>query len=301
MTSARPSTGPLRGPAQDEVFSFRHEQSVLILSLRAQRACRRAHRCACSPLLRLLVLALLSVAATVGPVYAQTDEIQVYTGEINEPGQFSLTLHNNYTPIGRKEPAFPGGIVPDGAWNGVPEYAYGVTDWLELGGYFPLYSVTREGRFLIDGGKPRALFAVPHANERSFFYAVNFELSYNAHHWATTHVDAEVRPIIGGRIGPVDLIVNPIIDVPFTGFGALDFAPAERVAYNFSKTWALALEHYADYGAVRHFETADRQEQTLFAVVDYGGEPVNVEFGIGHGFTAASDALILKLILTRNF
>jgi hypothetical protein len=239
--------------------------------------------------------------AAIAAARAQTDEIQVYTGEINEPGQFSLTLHNNYTPIGRKEPAFPGGIVPDGAWNGVPEYAYGVTDWLELGGYLPLYSLTRDGRVLINGGKLRVLLAVPHANKRDFFYAVNFELGYNAHHWATTHVDAEVRPIIGGRIGPVDLIFNPIIDVPFTGLGALDFAPAERVAYNFSKTWAVALEHYADYGAVRHFETVERQEQTLFAVVDYGGEPVNVEFGVGHGFTAASDPLILKLILTKNF
>jgi hypothetical protein len=45
----------------------------------------------------------------------------------------------------------------------------------------------------------------------------------------------------------------------------------------------------------------ERQEQTLFAVVDYGGEPVNVEFGVGHGFTAASDPLILKLILAKNF
>jgi hypothetical protein len=244
---------------------------------------------------------LIAFVATITTARAQTDEIQVYTGEINEPGQFSVTLHNNYTPIGRKEPAFPGGIVPDGTWNGVPEYAYGVNDWFEVGAYLPLYSLTREGRFLINGGKVRFLFAVPHANERRFFYAVNFELSYNAHHWATTHVDAEVRPIIGGRIGPVDLIFNPIVDVPFTGIGALDFAPAERVAYNLSKTWALALEHYADYGAVRHFETVERQEQTLFAVVDYGGEPVNVEFGIGHGFTAASDPLILKLILTRNF
>ena len=40
--------------------------------------------------------------------HAQTDEIQVYDAEINNPGQFSLQLHNNYTPIGRKEPDFPG-------------------------------------------------------------------------------------------------------------------------------------------------------------------------------------------------
>jgi len=64
---------------------------------------------------------------------AQTDEIQVYDATINEPGQFSVELHNNYTPIGRTQPDFPGGVVPNHALNGVPEWAYGVTDRLELG------------------------------------------------------------------------------------------------------------------------------------------------------------------------
>ena len=43
-----------------------------------------------------LILCLLLPAAG----RAQTDEIQVYTAEINDPGQFSITLHNNYTVIG---------------------------------------------------------------------------------------------------------------------------------------------------------------------------------------------------------
>jgi hypothetical protein len=36
-------------------------------------------------------------------------------------------------------------------------------------------------------------------------------------------------------------------------------------------------------------------------VVDYKGGPVSVEFGIGHRFTAASDALVLKMIVARDF
>ncbi|MBI1778312.1 MAG: hypothetical protein HYR63_23485 [Proteobacteria bacterium] len=235
------------------------------------------------------------------PATAQTDEIQVYTGEINAPGRFSVTLHNNYTPIGRRQPEFSGAIIPDGALNGVAEYAYGVNEWFELGLYLPLYSITRDGGLRIDGGKLRALFAVPNAPERSFLYGVNFELSYNAPHWASTRYAAEMRPIIGWRFGAVDLILNPIVDLPFNGIGAASFAPAERIAYNLSKSWALALEHYQDYGRFAHFERADRQDQTLFAVVDYADEPLDIQLGIGHGFTAASDALILKLIVTRGF
>lgn len=232
---------------------------------------------------------------------AQTDEIQVYTGEIVKPGEASLTLHNNYTPSGRKEADFPGGIVPDHALNGVPEFAYGMTDWWELGLYLPVYTLTREGRGLLDSAKLRTLFAVPHAEDRGFFYAVNFEFSYNARHWERTRFSAEIRPIIGVRFGPVDLIANPIIDTDFTGIGSFDIAPAERIAYNFSPAWAVAAEHYADYGKVRHIEDLNGQQQALFAVVDYSGEPMDVEFGIGHGFTAASDDLVLKLMLARSF
>jgi hypothetical protein len=36
-------------------------------------------------------------------------------------------------------------------------------------------------------------------------------------------------------------------------------------------------------------------------VLDYKSDPVSVEFGIGHGFTAASDALVRKMILSRDF
>jgi hypothetical protein len=271
------------------------EKMVLILSL------SKDVTPSIQPVARRHALAALLFLGLATAARAQTDEIQVYNGEINAPGQFSVTLHDNYTPIGRKEPAFPGAIVPDHALNGVPEYAYGAADWLELGMYLPLYSVTRDGRFLINGGKLRVLFAEPNVAQRSFFYAVNFEFSYNARHWAPTHWSSEIRPIIGGRIGPVDLILNPIVDVDYTGIGALDFAPAVRVAYNFSKSWSAALEHYADFGPVRRFEAADQQQQTLFAVADYSGEPLDVEFGIGHGFTAASDELVLKLILTRSF
>jgi hypothetical protein len=233
--------------------------------------------------------------------HAQTDEIQVYDADINTPGQFSLQLHSNYTPIGRRQADFKGGIVPNRTLNGVPEWAYGVTDWLELGAYVPVYSWTGSGRFLINGAKLRGEFVVPHAQDRSFFYGVNLEFSFNARYWEPTRYSGEIRPIIGGRVGPVDLIVNPILDTSFQGLGSLDFAPAARVAYNFSETWAAALEHYASYGRLSHFDPLNRQQQTLFAVLDYKSDPVSVEFGIGHGFTAASDALVLKMILSRDF
>jgi hypothetical protein len=245
----------------------------------------------------LLVLVSLSAQAGITP----TDEIQVYDAVIEEPGHLGLELHNNYTPIGPKAADFPGGVAADHVYDGAAEWAYGVTDWFEAGAYVPLYSLTGDGKFYVDGAKLRALFVVPHASERSFFYGINFEFSVNSRHWEEKTWAGEVRGIIGFRTGNFDFIVNPILDTRFDGAKNLEFLPAERVAYNVSKLWAVAVEHYADFGPVHGFLAGGRQDQTLFGVVDYKGAPVGIEFGAGHGFTAAGDKLVLKLMLNHDF
>ncbi len=243
----------------------------------------------------LLMAALLPARAL-----AQTDEIQVYTGDLAAPGVFNLTLHNNYTPSGAKTPAFPGAIVSNGSLNGVPEWAYGVTPWFEAGLYLPLYSVPQHGGPQIDGFKLRALFAEPDAGKRNFFYGVNFEFSFNSKHWDTQTYTSEIRPIIGWRFGKWDLVINPILDNSWTGISHLDFAPSTRLAYNISDKWAVAAEEYADLGEVRGFLPTRDQSHQLFGVIDYSGKPFDVEAGIGFGLTPASDKVTLKLILSRD-
>ncbi|MGA2400570.1 MAG: hypothetical protein ABSG91_02550 [Syntrophobacteraceae bacterium] len=49
------------------------------------------------------------------------------------------------------------------------------------------------------------------------------------------------------------------------------------------------------------FVPLDRQDQTLFAVVDYKKEPNSVEFGAAHSFTDGGEGLVFKLILAHNF
>ena len=88
---------------------------------------------------RAMMVALLVLVPK--PGFAQTDEIQVYDAAIAEEATFNLTWHNNFTPAGVMTPAFPGAVVADKSLNGVPEWAYGVTDWFEAGLYLPLYSV----------------------------------------------------------------------------------------------------------------------------------------------------------------
>lgn len=243
------------------------------------------------------VLFLIVGSAT---AFAQTDEIQVYDAEIAEPGVLNLMVHNNFTPEGLKTPRFPGGLVPNQTLNGVPEWAYGVTDWFEQGLYLPLYSVANGSGPALDGFKVRELFVSPHAADRTFFYGINFEFSYNAKHWDPDRSTSEIRPIIGWHLGKFDFIINPILDNSWKGFNRLDFAPSARLAYNVSKTWAVAAEIYSDYGPIKHFLPTDEQSQQLFGVVDYKSDIVNIEAGVGFGLTPASDRMVVKLMVSRD-
>jgi hypothetical protein len=247
-----------------------------------------------------MALMLLALWCGAPAAFAQTDEIQVYDARIAAPGVLNLTLHDNYTPDGRTAPAYPGAIIPDHALNGVPEWAYGITNWFEAGLYLPLYTLSGNGGLTYNGFKVRALFARPDAADQPFFYGINFEFSWNTGHWDQARHTLEIRPIIGWHLGAFDVIVNPIIDSRYDGFARLDFAPDTRVAYNINRTWSAALEEYADFGPLHGFYPGRQQQQQLFAVIDHVGRTWSIEAGIGAGLTAASDHLVLKLILSRD-
>ena len=244
-------------------------------------------------------LASLLLVVSVTKAAAQSDEIQVYDGGLAQVGVFNLTLHNNFTPDGVKTPAFPGAITSDDSWNGVSEWAYGVTRWFEAGLYLPLYSHDQDLGWQIDGFKLRSLFAVPDAAERRFFYGANFEFSVNNEHWDTKRITSEIRPIVGWHLGQFDVIVNPIVDTQYDGLKNLEFVPSARFSYNTSPHWALSLEDYSDFGRVSDFESIENQSHQLFAVVDYVGW-LEVQFGAGFGLTDASDKFQMKVILAKD-
>jgi hypothetical protein len=231
---------------------------------------------------------------------AQGDEIQVYDGGLAPVGVFNLTWHNNFTPDGIKEPAFPGAVTSHQSLNGVTEWALGVTNWFEAGLYLPLYSRDKDMGWGIDGFKLRTLFAVPNADDRRFFYGSNFEFSFNSEEWDTTHFTSEIRPIIGWHLRPVDIIFNPIVDTSYDGFGNMTFVPSMRVAYNFKSGWAMAVEEYSDYGPFNDLRSGSEQAHQIFAVADYPTRFFDIEIGAGVGLTDASDRFTLKMILAKD-
>lgn len=228
-----------------------------------------------------------------------TDEIQVYNAGIAEVGQFTIQQHLNYVGIGQKDPPFPGGFASNHSLNGTPEFAYGMTDWWELGLYLPF--AVQDRQFLSDGFKLRTLFVSPNADKRNLFYGINFEFSYETPKFAQTRFGMEIRPIIGMRNADYEFIVNPIVDIGFGKHGEADFAPAARVARKLKDDLFVGLEYYADFGKIGAFSPLAEQQHTLFAVTDFKLGEFDVNFGVGYGLTPASDRLVVKTIIGYAF
>ena len=247
---------------------------------------------------RPLLIGAAVWVATQHPAHA-ADEIQVYNAAIAAVGQFTVQQHLNYTPLGVKEPPFPGGLVSNGAINGTPEFAYGLTDWWEVGLYLPF--AIQNQTFYSNAFKVRTLFVSPHADQRDFFYGINFEFANETPPFARTRFAMEIRPIIGGRNSEYEFIVNPIVDVGFGRFGETHFAPAARVARKFDDDLYAGFEYYSDWGSIGDFKAFAQQEHALFAVTDFKLGVVDVNFGVGYGLTPASDRWIVKTIIGYAF
>jgi hypothetical protein len=243
-------------------------------------------------------LALITIGLQVEPAKA-TDEIQVYNAGIAAVGQFTIQQHLNYIPLGVKDPPFPGGLISNNSINGTPEFAYGLTDWWELGLYLPF--AIKDEKFYSNGFKLRTLFVTPHADQRDFFYGVNFEFSNETPPFAQTRFAMEIRPIIGIRNSEYEFIVNPIVDVGFGKYGEQHFAPAARVARKFDQDLYAGFEYYSDFGQIGRFGKFSDQEHTLFAVTDFKLGVIDVNFGVGYGLTPVSDRWVIKTILGYAF
>lgn len=243
------------------------------------------------------------LACVTGLTFAQpawaVDEIQIYNASIAAPGQFTIQQHLNYVRQGQKQPPFPGGLVSNGSINGTPEFAYGVTDWWEVGLYLPF--AVQDQQFLSDSFKLRTLFVSPNAEQRNFFYGVNFELGNSTPKFSQTRFGLEIRPIIGLRNAEWEFIVNPIVDIGIGKNGQADFTPTVRLARKVSEDVFLGLKYYADFGQIGHFSPSAEQQHTLFAVTDLELGIFGLNLGVGYGLTPASDRFVVKTIVGNPF
>ena len=246
-----------------------------------------------------LTASLLYVSAP--PVHAALpDEIQVYTGDINAPGEFGLELHLNTTPSGIAEPSYPKEVTTPHGWRATAEFSYGLTPSVELGLYVPT-SLTRDNTYYVTGPKLRVKW-MPVRPEDGVgqFAGLNVELAHVATRFEQSQQAAELRPIYGFQNERWLWAINPVLDWNLSGperSGVPEIAPAFKVARTVATGVRTGVEYYAGLGRVDHLLPLHEQQHTLFLAFDVDRKPFVFNFGIGRGLTRSTDRWTFKWIL----
>ena len=157
----------------------------------------------------LLVVACALLAS--GQALAISDEIQVNTDDINEPGERGLELHINTTPRGRRTPDYERDLPPYRSLRITPEFSWGLTKTLEAGQYVPMTTGGVEGGYHLGGVKARLKW-LPLRSHAGWYLGGNVELSNVSKKFSESRVSTELRIMAGYRTDDCLLGVNPIFD-----------------------------------------------------------------------------------------
>lgn len=255
-------------------------------------------------LTRLVFAAALLLAAPFARG-ALPDEIQVYTDEINAPGQFGLELHVNTTPKGRGTPDFPGEVTPNHGLRVTPEFSLGLTETLEAGLYLP-FNKEADGTVRFGGPKVRLkwLPVRPAEDGAGWFTGINTEYSWLKKDFEPETRRLEARPILGWKNADWLFAVNPVLDWALNGpqkSGRPEFNPSFKAARSVTEGLALGLEYYTELGPLGRPLPHDQQSRTLYVVMDWERGPVPLQFGIGRGLNEATDKWTVKAIFSFSF
>lgn len=235
-------------------------------------------------------------------VLAAPDEIQVYTEEMNDPGEYGVELHVNYVVDGEKAAAYEGALPTHHMLQTTPEFSYGISPNWEAGLYLP---VAREegGNFYGNGLRLRMKYMASREAGESMFWGLNTEVGYSSLRVAESEWGMEVRPIIGYRTEEWLLSFNPILNMDFSNDLSRrpQFEPALKVGRKVAEGLHAGFEYYGEYGYANDMLPSPERVQYLYAALDFARQDFDINFGVGRGDSNAADTWVAKAIIAFPF
>lgn len=230
-------------------------------------------------------------------------EIQVYGADTVPTGNTMLELHSNFTADGQRKTI--DGVTPTyRAEHETIEITQGLNTWSEVGFYIFTSEQSGSGvQWVGDHIRPRV--RVPDQWHWPVGLSLSTEVGYQRARFDRDTWTWEIRPIVDKQMGRLYWAVNPALERTWHGPDVnlgLDFAPAVKVSWDFTKVVTGGLEYYADYGSLTSIASLHDQQQQFFPAVDLNVSPNwELNFGVGVGPTAATDHWIVKAIIGRRF
>lgn len=234
--------------------------------------------------------------------FAVSDEVQVYTDDMNEPGEFGVEMHVNYVIDGEKMPAYTGASPSHHMLQATPEFSYGITKNWEAGMYLP---VAREenGTMYGNGLRLRIKYIASPEVGSKIFWGLNVEYGYSNLRVSESQWGMELRPIIVYRTDNWLLSFNPIMNMDLSdNFNHTpQFEPSLKVARKVIEGVQAGLEYYGEYGYTNEMLPESARINYLYAAVDVEKNGFDINFGVGRGDSNAPDNWIAKAIIAFPF
>jgi hypothetical protein len=247
----------------------------------------------------LFALGAVAVWAAGAPAGAAPEEIQVYTNDINDPGQWGLDLHVNDVATGDGTPDHAGGEASTDRLRLTPEWSYALDTHFELGAYLPLATLDDHGAFRVDGYKVRLKWLGEHP-EQGFYYGLNYEVGREDIHLDQNPWNNEIK-LIGGWEGDRWLIGSNVnFDFALSGPAKTppDVELDLKVGYKIRQGTMVGFETYNGAGTTSHFGQFNRGQQSTFLAMDTRIGRWNLNVGVGEGYGANPDGVIVKMIIS---
>jgi hypothetical protein len=247
--------------------------------------------------------ALLFCAASFSTFASLQDEIQVYTDEINEPGEYGVELHMNTTPKGVTSPSYSGEVVNHHATRLTAELSRGLTKTTDIGLYVPTV-LNSNGQYDLAGLKMRFKWLpIQPEDADGFFAGMNFEWGQVQQRYSESPRSGEIRNIFGWRTTNWLFVVNPIFGFDASpGFSHVpSLEIATKINRKVSESLSIGWERYNDRGPYNKMLPLANQGLVNYVVLDYEGSDFDVNFGVGRGSTDVSDKWTVKAIVGYSF
>jgi hypothetical protein len=247
-----------------------------------------------------IAFTLATIAALAcGAAFGADEEIQVYMDELGKPGEFGLDVHTSYVASGDLVVDYPGNEPSLHRLRVTPEFAYGLTNSLELGVYLPLATLDRDGQLGLGGIKFRLKYIAPRAPEDSWFWGANLELGRVNHSLDANPVNGELKGIAGTRSGPWTLAFNANVGFKVSGPepSPATFELATKLMHSIGNGASLGIESFNGMGELRSPGHFGDSEQAGFIVLDKSIGRWELNLGAGMGYGTSPDRLILKAII----
>ena len=247
---------------------------------------------------RVFAAAAVLLLLSAGAARAADEEIQVYQDEMNKKGQFGLDVHVNYVPVDAAPLDYPGQQRSVYRTRITPEWAYGLTDHIELGLYLPLTTIVNN-RLSVLGEKARIKYIATKPDAPGWFYGANFEIGRVEKPLDINPYNAELKGIVGWRGDRWTLGFNTNIDWVVAGPdkspAAVQFAT--KVSYKLNDKLSLGVESYNGAGDFDRFFQFSGAGHSIWGVADASIGKWDLQFGVGKGYSGENDAWTLKMII----